>query len=91
MFLTTLGLETNRMDEETKTKHSKRIQQKKNYVNKQLKIAKQQKIDVNEPHRLQDHAVMNCGNPKCVMCGNPRKTFKEKTIQEKRLEQNVDE
>ena len=33
----------------------------------------------------------NCGNPNCVMCGNPRKTFKEKTIQEKRLEQNIDE
>jgi hypothetical protein len=34
---------------------------------------------------------MNCGNPNCVMCANPRKVFKEKTIQEKRLEQNIDE
>ena len=33
---------------------------------------------------------MNCGNPKCVMCANPRKTFKELTQQEKRLYQDVD-
>jgi hypothetical protein len=30
---------------------------------------------------------MNCGNPNCHMCGNPRKIWKEKTIQEKRFEQ----
>jgi len=30
---------------------------------------------------------MNCGNPKCVLCMNPRKSFGEKTIQEQRLEQ----
>jgi hypothetical protein len=28
---------------------------------------------------------MDCGNPKCMMCGNPRKTFKEVTHQEKKL------
>jgi hypothetical protein len=33
---------------------------------------------------------MNCGNPKCVMCSNPRKTLKELTQQEKRLFQDVD-
>jgi hypothetical protein len=33
---------------------------------------------------------MNCGNPNCVMCGNPRKVFKEPTQQEKRLFQDVD-
>ena len=75
------------MDEETKIKHSKRIQQKKNYVDKQLKIAKANHIKIDEPHRLQDHAVMNCGDPKCVMCSNPRKVFKEKTIKEKSFEQ----
>jgi hypothetical protein len=33
---------------------------------------------------------MDCGNPKCVLCGNPRKSFKDLTQQEKRLFQDVD-
>jgi hypothetical protein len=33
---------------------------------------------------------MNCGDPKCVMCSNPRKTFKEPTAQEKKLFQDID-
>jgi hypothetical protein len=78
------------MNEESKFRHSKRILQKKTYVEKQVKIAKQKNIEVEEPHRLQDHAVMNCGNPKCIMCGNPRKVFKEKTIKEKSFEQTKD-
>ncbi len=40
---------------------------------------------------LRAYHVMDCGNSNCVICGNPRKTYKEKTIQEKRLEQNLDE
>ncbi len=31
------------------------------------------------------HHAVNCGNPKCIMCANPRKTFKELTAQEKRM------
>jgi hypothetical protein len=34
---------------------------------------------------------MDCGNPECFMCGNPRKTHKDKlTAQEKRLFQDVE-
>jgi hypothetical protein len=34
---------------------------------------------------------MDCGNPECFMCGNPRKTHKDKlTQQEKRLFQDVE-
>lgn len=73
--------------EEQKEKHSRRIHQKKNYVKKQLDIAKAYHIPVDEPHTLAKHAVMNCGNPDCIMCSNPRKIWKEKTIQEKRFEQ----
>jgi len=73
------------MDDLTKIKHSKRIQQKENYVNKQVKIAKAYGIPVKEPHRLQDHSALTCGNPNCVMCANPRKVFKELTIQEKKF------
>lgn len=79
--------------EEHKIKHSKRLQNDESAINRQLKIAKQHNIDpkwskdLRETHRLAKKHVMNCGNPKCVMCGNPRKTFKELTIQEKRFSQ----
>jgi hypothetical protein len=34
---------------------------------------------------------MDCGQPGCVLCGNPRKTFSELTTQEKRLFQDVEQ
>ena len=75
------------MDEQAKIKHSKRIQQKENHVKKQVNIAKANKIPVDEPHRLQDHTAVNCGDPSCTLCGNPRKVFKEPTVQEKSFKQ----
>lgn len=79
------------MDSESKIKHSKRLQQKQNYVRKETRIAKQYGIEVKEPHRFAKHSPLNCGNPKCHMCSNPRKSFKQLTIQEQRNFQNVDE
>lgn len=38
------------------------------------------------PHRFHKKNALNCGDPKCVMCMNPRKAFGEKTIQERRFE-----
>ena len=76
--------------EQDKIKHSKRLQKDENAVKKQTKIAKEFGIPVEEPHKFVKHHAMNCGNPKCVMCSNPRKTFKELTQQEKRLFQDVD-
>ena len=73
--------------EEDKFKHSKRILKDENAIRKQLKIAKAYNIPVENPHELVKHHAMNCGNPNCVMCANPRKVWKEKTIQEKRFEQ----
>ncbi len=78
-------------NEDEKLKHSKRILKTDNAVKKQVKIAKEFGIEVKEPHKFAKVHAMNCGNPNCVMCANPRKVFKEKTIQEKRLEQNIDE
>lgn len=77
------------MDEITKEKHSKRIHQKETYVKKQVKIAKSHgfAVKAGEEHRLAKHSATTCGDSHCVMCGNPRKFFKEKTIQEKRFEQ----
>lgn len=76
--------------EEDKFKHSKRLQKDENAVKKQTRIAKDFGVPVEEPHKFAKHHAMNCGNPKCVMCGNPRKTFKELTQQEKRLFQDTE-
>lgn len=65
-------------------------------VKKQLRIAKghsfneQDKV-VKEPHRLAKHHAMDCGNPHCYLCGNPRKTHKDKlTFQEHKIFQDTD-
>jgi hypothetical protein len=77
--------------EEDKFKHSKRLLKDENAVKKQTKIAKDFGVPVTEPHKFVKHHAMNCGNPKCVLCANPRKTFNELTPQEKRLFQDVEE
>jgi len=76
--------------EEDKFKNSKRRLKDENAVKKQTKIAKEFGVPVKEPHKFAKSHAMNCGNPKCVMCGNPRKTFKELTQQEKRLFQDTE-
>ena len=76
--------------EQDKIKHSKRLQKDENAVKKQTRIAKAAGLEVNETHKFAKHHAMNCGNPKCVMCANPRKVFKELTQQEKRLFQDVE-
>lgn len=81
--------------EESKVKHSKRIQQKFNHILRQLGIRKAHKFETNryndmqEAHRYHKVSGVTCGNSNCVMCGNPRKFWNEKTIQEKRFEQNL--
>jgi hypothetical protein len=73
--------------EEDKLKHSKRLHAKETAIKKQTKIAKANGIDVKEPHKFAKHHAMDCGHPGCIMCGNPRKVWKEETIQEKRFKQ----
>lgn len=84
--------------EEDKFKHSKRLLKDENAIKKQAKIAKEHthiKTEYNpkadQPHRFHKRHAMDCGNPECFMCGNPRRTHKDKlTAQEKRLFQDVD-
>ena len=73
--------------EEDKFNHSKRLHDDETKVQKQVKIAKAYGMPVKEPHKLAKKHALNCGNPNCVMCMNPRKSFKEPTIQEKRFDQ----
>lgn len=81
--------------EADKFNHSKRLQKNENAVKKQVKIAKAHGLTdkdkaVMEPHRLEKHHAMDCGNPGCMLCGNPRKTWKELTAQEKRMFQETE-
>ena len=65
-------------------------------IARQVKIAKSHGLGFNdkhikEPHRHAKHHAMDCGNPHCFLCGNPRKTHKDRlTAQEKRLFQNME-
>jgi hypothetical protein len=74
--------------EQDKIKHSKRIHADETAIKKQVKIAKSHGIEVKEPHKLAKHHALDCGRPGCTMCGNPRKIWKEETIQEKRFKQH---
>jgi hypothetical protein len=38
------------------------------------------------PHRFHKKNALNCGDPKCVMCMNPRKAWGKKTRQEEKFE-----
>jgi hypothetical protein len=67
-------------------------------VARQVKIAKAAHTpgtvpgpDIKQPHRLTKRHAMDCGNAQCYLCGNPRKTHKDKlTQQEKRLFQDLE-
>ena len=62
-------------------------------IKKQVKIAKSHSFSssdriVKEAHRLSKRHAMDCGNPHCFLCGNPRRTHKDKLkIQEKSFSQ----
>ena len=88
-------------DDIAKYKNSKRRHKDEVAIEKQVQLAKNygyHKTDsgmqkwkyLTQPHRNHKKHIFNCGDPHCYMCGNPRKWFKEKTIQEKRFEQDVD-
>ena len=70
-------------------KHSKRLQKKSRAIKKQSRIAKAHGFPTGPEHRLSKIHATTCGDSHCAMCGNPRKFFKQKTIQEKSFEQTA--
>ena len=79
-------------NEQDKFKNSKRRQKDENAVSRQTKIAKSKGADISQPHKYAKRHAMDCGNPGCMLCGNPRHTQGKDllTAQEKRLYQDVD-
>ena len=76
---------------EQRAKHSRRISKKRSATIRQVRIAQAHGITVKEYHRYAKHHAMNCGRPHCMFCTNPRRTWGEKTMQEKRFEQQLQE
>jgi len=72
-------------------KKNLRMQRDENAIKKQVKIARAHGMNVKEPHKFAKHHALDCGQPGCVLCGNPRKTFSELTQQENRLFQDVEQ
>jgi hypothetical protein len=68
-------------------KHSKRLLRKNSAIRRQKKIAQSHGFLTGPEHRFNKVHAMTCGDPRCAMCGNPRKFFKEPTIQERSFEQ----
>jgi hypothetical protein len=81
-------------DNDSKFKNSKRRHSDDSAIAKQVKIARSNNSNngkyTTQPHRLAKHRAMDCGNPLCGICGNPRKTRKELSFQERRLFQDLD-
>jgi len=87
-------------NEFAKFKNSRRRHKDDIAIAQQVKIAKQHGLTnrdkaVREPHRMAKHHVMDCGNPKCTLCGNPRRNSWYKkdrlTAQERRLFQDLEQ
>jgi hypothetical protein len=83
-------------NEESKLAHRRRIQQKNRYIARQVRIRQAHKFPgintgkIDSPHRYHKTSGVTCGDSHCAMCGNPRKFFKESTMQEKRWLQDMD-
>ena len=78
-----------------KFKNSQRRHKTDVAIARQVKIAKSHgtfnQANIRQPHRLAKHHAMDCGNPTCYLCGNPRKTHKNRlTAQERRLFQDLE-
>lgn len=67
-------------NQDDKNKHNTRMHRAWRAIKKQLGIIKQRKtfagssksIDESQPHRLAKHHALDCGQPNCLYCGNPR-------------------
>ena len=78
-----------------KFKNSQRRHRDDIAIARQVRIAKSHnsynESNLKQQHRLAKHHAMDCGQPGCYLCGNPRKNRKDKlTQQEKRLFQDLD-
>jgi hypothetical protein len=77
-------------NENDRYKTSRRRLKDENAVKRQTRIAKSRGNPVTEPHKFAKRHAMDCGQPGCMLCGNPRRIFQELTVQERRMMQDLD-
>jgi hypothetical protein len=81
-----------------KSVRGRRLQQKNRHIARQVRIRQAHKFPiptkdngVEKLHRYHKKSGVTCGDSHCAMCGNPRKFFKERTWQEQREMQDVEQ
>ena len=79
-----------------KSVRGRRLLQKNRHIARQVRIRQAHKFSgpntkVDSPHRYHKVSGVTCGDSRCFMCGNPRKFFKERTMQEQREMQDVEQ
>jgi len=90
-----MEISKNMSNETAKFLNSRRRHKNDVAIARQVKIARSHstynQTSIRQTHRLAKHHAMDCGNPRCYLCGNPRKTHKDRlTAQEKRLFQDLE-
>lgn len=74
--------------QDVKNQVSSRIHKSQCKQLEQYRIAKLHGIEDTSKHYYNKHHALDCGNPKCPVCGNPRRQHKNTlTFQEQRLYQ----
>ena len=53
-----------------------RIQRNLRHQTRQWQLAKQYHLESKPKHYYNKHNALDCGNPQCVVCQNPRRTHK---------------
>lgn len=81
-------------NEEDKFRNSLRRHNDETKIQRQIDIAKAYHMHqggkwkyIEQPHRNHKKAILNCGDPKCYMCMNPRRADGEESIQERKHKQ----
>jgi hypothetical protein len=76
-------------NDKEKQKHGERVSQKLKKLKRKMKLAKTYGYThvLKNPHKYHKSSVFRCGNKNCIMCMNPRKSFGEETMQERRAKQ----
>lgn len=75
-------------DDVLELKRGRRRRLTTNAINRQKRIAKNSVWHNNklleQPHRMAKHHALDCGRSRCHVCGNPRRLFKQRTLQERK-------
>lgn len=73
-------------------RRTKRIQQKDRHIKRQCAIiGYSTSYEPKSPHMFAKKSATNCGNSRCMYCTNPRKMFKELTMQEQIFHSGADQ